>query len=69
MRYYKDMSWTYGRRRKPEHSGCMVLWLAFLLAVIGATLALGMADMRERAANGSASHVESTTEDVRRDES
>lgn len=62
MRYYEDMSWTYGRRRKPELSGCMVLWLAFLLAVIGITLALGMADMQKRAANGSAAGANAVTE-------
>ena len=70
MRYYEDMSWQYGRRRrKPEPSGCLVLYVAFLLLILLASLALGIADMRERTANGSASHVESTTEDVRRDES
>lgn len=40
----------------------MVLWLAFLLAVIGATLALGMADMRERTANGSMAGANAVTE-------
>lgn len=61
MRYYEDMSWTYGRRRKPEPSGCLVLYVAFLLLILLASLALGMADMRERAADGSTAGANAVT--------
>lgn len=63
MRYYEDMSWQYGRRRlKPEPSGCLVLYVAFLLLILLASLALGMLDIYAGAADGSTAGANAVTE-------
>ena len=62
MKYYRDMTWTYGKRRQ-RRPDLTCLWLAIMVFVLVAALAVGIATMGDTTANGSGAGANAVTAD------